>query len=223
ELPLADANYIVKLVPDKPAYGIDFEKMVNYPLDGKGSLSEIGIQPDEIENVKKFRAMYNGNDLTGKVLQQAHRLEGTVRNTGIHAAGIIIAPEDLFNILPVSTSKETELLITQYEGKIIEDAGVIKMDFLGLRNLTIIKDCLRMIKENHDVTIDIDNIPLDDTLTYELLQRGETNAVFQFESDGMKKYMKDLKPDRLDDLIAMNALYRPGPIAYIPNFINRKH
>ena len=223
ELPLADANYIVKLVPDKPAYGIDFDKMVNFPLDGKGSLSELGIQPDEIENVKRFRVMYNGNDLTGKVLQQAHRLEGNIRNTGIHAAGIIIAPEDLFNILPVSTSKETELLITQYEGKIIEDAGVIKMDFLGLRNLTIIKDCLRMINENHGIVIDIDTIPLDDTLTYELLQRGETNAVFQFESDGMKKYMKDLKPDRLDDLIAMNALYRPGPIAYIPNFINRKH
>ncbi|GAB3509880.1 DNA polymerase III subunit alpha [Emticicia fontis] len=223
ELPLADANYIAKLIPDKPTYGIDFEKLIKYPLDGPKSLSEIGLQPDEIENVKKIRALYNGTDLTAKILQQAHKLEGTVRNTGIHAAGIIIAPEDLYNILPVSTSKESDLLITQYEGKIIEDAGVIKMDFLGLRNLTIIKDCLRMIKENHGVEIDIDNIPLDDTLTYELFQRGETNAVFQFESDGMKKYMKDLKPDRLDDLIAMNALYRPGPIAYIPDFIKRKH
>jgi DNA polymerase-3 subunit alpha len=223
ELPLADANYIAKLIPDKPTYGIDFQKLIHYPLDGPKSLSEIGLQPDEIENVKKVRAMYNGNDLTAKVLQQAEKLEGTVRNTGIHAAGIIIAPEELYNILPVSTSKDSDLLVTQYEGKIIEDAGVIKMDFLGLRNLTIIKDCLRMIKENHDVDIDIDNIPLDDAKTYELFQRGETNAVFQFESDGMKKYMKDLKPDRLDDLIAMNALYRPGPIAYIPNFINRKH
>jgi len=223
ELPLNEANMLAKLVPDKPAYGMDFEKMVNVPIDGKGSLNELGLQPEEIENVKKFRTLFNGTDLTAKVLQQAQRLEGTVRNTGIHAAGIIIAPEDLFNILPVATSKETDLLITQYEGKIIEDAGVIKMDFLGLRNLTIIKDCLRMIKENHGVEIDIDNIPLDDQLTYELFQRGETNAVFQFESDGMKKYMKELKPDRLDDLIAMNALYRPGPIAYIPNFINRKH
>lgn len=223
ELPLADANYIAKLIPDKPTYGIDFQKLIHYPLDGPKSLSELGVQPDEIENVKKVRAMYHGNDLTAKVLQQAEKLEGTVRNTGIHAAGIIIAPEDLYNILPVSTSKDSDLLVTQYEGKIIEDAGVIKMDFLGLRNLTIIKDCLRMIKENHDVIIDIDEIPLDDIKTYELFQRGETNAVFQFESDGMKKYMKDLKPDRLDDLIAMNALYRPGPIAYIPNFIKRKH
>ena len=223
ELPLAEANYIAKLIPDKPTYGIDFKKLIHYPLDGPKSLSELGLQPDEIENVKKVRAMYNGADLTAKVLQQAEKLEGTVRNTGIHAAGIIIAPEALYNILPVSTSKDSDLLITQYEGKIIEDAGVIKMDFLGLRNLTIIKDCLRMIKENHGVEIDIDTIPLDDTLTYELFQRGETNAVFQFESDGMKKYMKDLKPDRLDDLIAMNALYRPGPIAYIPDFIKRKH
>lgn len=223
ELPLADANYIAKLIPDKPTYGIDFQKLIHYPLEGPKSLSEIGLQGDEIENVKKVRAMYNGNDLTAKVLQQAEKLEGTVRNTGIHAAGIIIAPEELYNILPVSTSKDSDLLVTQYEGKIIEDAGVIKMDFLGLRNLTIIKDCLRMIKENHGIEIEIDEIALDDQKTYELFQRGETNAVFQFESDGMKKYMKDLKPDRLDDLIAMNALYRPGPIAYIPSFINRKH
>ncbi len=157
------------------------------------------------------------------VLQQARRLEGTVRNTGVHAAGIIIAPSDLSDIVPVSTSKDTNLIITQYEGKVIEDAGVIKMDFLGLRNLTIIKECLRLIKQNYGLVIDIDQIPLDDPKPYELFQRGETNAIFQFESDGMKKYMKDLKPDRFEDLIAMNALYRPGPIQYIPNFINRKH
>ncbi len=114
-------------------------------------------------------------------------------------------------------------LITQFEGKVIEDAGVIKMDFLGLRNLTIIKEALRMIKENYGHDIEIDEIPLDDEPTYQLFQRGETNAIFQFESDGMKKYMKDLQPDRFGDLIAMNALYRPGPIAYIPNYINRKH
>lgn len=234
ELPLNDANYIAKLVPDKPAYGINFEKLIHRPLTGEKSLSEMGMSPDEIENVKKIREMYSGTDLTAKVLQEAEKLEGNIRNTGIHAAGIIIAPDDLTTILPVATAKDAELLVTQFEGKVIEDAGVIKMDFLGLRNLTIIKDCLRLIKENYGIDVedipkdekgdfDIDAIPLDDTLTYELLQRGETNAVFQFESDGMKKYMKDLKPDRLDDLIAMNALYRPGPIAYIPNFINRKH
>lgn len=220
ELPLSEANYIAKLVPDKPAYSMDFEKLIHFSIP---QLNEKGLSPDEIENVKKIREMYDSDDLVGKVLKQAEKLEGTVRNTGIHAAGIIIAPQDLSDIVPVAASKDVNLLITQYEGKIIEDAGVIKMDFLGLRNLSIIKDCLRMIKENHNVVIDIDQIPLDDTKTYELFQRGETNAVFQFESDGMKKYMRDLKPDRFDDLIAMNALYRPGPLAYIPNFINRKH
>ena len=193
------------------------------------------ISPDEMENVRKMRALESGDQGMGRmmklidtekvqnVLQQARRLEGNVRNTGVHAAGIIIAPSDLSDIVPISTSKDTNLIITQYEGKVIEDAGVIKMDFLGLRNLTIIKECLRLVKQNHGVVIDIDTIPLDDTKTYELFQRGETNAIFQFESDGMKKHMKDLKPDRFGDLIAINALYRPGPIQYIPNFINRKH
>ncbi len=223
DLPLTDANYIAKLIPDKPSYGIDFKKLMHFPLTGAKSLNELGLSADEIENVKKVREMYEGNDLTSKVLKQAEKLEGTVRNTGIHAAGIIIAPSDLSDIVPVCTSKDSELLITQYEGKVIEDAGVIKMDFLGLRNLSIIKEALRMIKENYGETIDIDTIPLDDLKTYQLFQRGETTAIFQFESDGMKKYMKELKPDRFDDLIAMNALYRPGPIAYIPNFIARKH
>ena len=150
-------------------------------------------------------------------------MEGTVRNTGIHAAGIIIAPSDLTEIIPVSTSKDSDFLITQYQGKIIEDAGVIKMDFLGLRNLTIIKEALRLIKQNHSIEIVIDDIPLDDPKVFELFQRGETNAIFQFESDGMKKHMRDLIPDRFEHLIAMNALYRPGPIAYIPNFIRRKN
>jgi DNA polymerase-3 subunit alpha len=125
--------------------------------------------------------------------------------------------------LPVATSKEVNLLITQFEGKIIEDAGVIKMDFLGLKTLSILKEALRLIKQNYGVEIDLDTIPLDDVKTYELYQRGETNATFQFESGGMQKHLLDLKPDQFSDLIAMNALYRPGPIAYIPNFIARKH
>ena len=219
ELPLSEANIIAKLIPDRPTYNMNFEKLIHMPLDKLSSI----ITTDEIENVKKVREMYNRKDLTSTVLKQAEKLEGNIRNTGVHAAGIIIAPVDLTDILPVCTSKDTDLLITQFEGKIIEDAGVIKMDFLGLRNLTIIKDCLKLIKKNHKIDIDIDNIPLDDIKTYELFQKGETNAIFQFESDGMKKYMKDLRPDRFDDLIAMNALYRPGPIAYIPKFINRKH
>ena len=219
DLPLAEANAVVKLVPDKPTYNMNLDKVFKVPLE---KMAEI-ITPDEIENLKKLREMLRGDDLTARVLKEAQRLEGTVRNVGIHAAGIIIAPSDLTDLIPVSTSKESELLITQYEGKIIEDAGVIKMDFLGLRNLTIIKEALRLIKQNHGVEIEIDEVPLDDPKVYELFQRGETNAIFQFESDGMKKYMRELKPDRFGDLIAMNALYRPGPIAYIPNYINRKH
>lgn len=241
ELPLPDANMLAKLVPDKPTYNMTLKRIFEDPIDGPGGLASV-IQPDEVENVKKMRSleagdkstssgmrMIAGSETISNVLRQARKLEGTVRNTGIHAAGIIIAPSDLSNILPVATSKESTLLITQYEGKIIEDAGVIKMDFLGLRNLTIIKECLRLIKQNHGglfvdgVETGIDYIPLDDAKTFELFQRGETNAIFQFESDGMKKHMKDLKPDRFEDLIAMNALYRPGPIAYIPNYIARKH
>ncbi|CCH52222.1 DNA polymerase III, alpha subunit [Fibrisoma limi BUZ 3] len=240
DLPLPDANALAKLVPDKPTYNMTLRRIFEDPIDGPGGLANI-IQPEEVDNVKKMRALEAGDQSVGRamklidtekvqnVLQQARRLEGTVRNTGVHAAGIIIAPDDLSNIVPVSTSKDTNLIITQYEGKVIEDAGVIKMDFLGLRNLTIIKECLRLIKQNHGgliingVETDIDDIPLDDPKAYELFQRGETNAIFQFESDGMKKHMKDLKPDRFEDLIAMNALYRPGPIQYIPNYINRKH
>ncbi|TLV02780.1 DNA polymerase III subunit alpha [Dyadobacter luticola] len=224
DLPLPDANALAKLVPDKPTYNMTLNRIFTAPLEGEGSLmKKEGIAPEELDNVKKMRAIALGNDLQASVLQEARRLEGTVRNTGIHAAGIIIAPSDLTEIIPVSTSKDSDFLITQYQGKIIEDAGVIKMDFLGLRNLTIIKEALRLIKQNHGKEIVIDDVPLDDPLVFELFQRGETNAIFQFESDGMKKYMRDLIPDRFEHLIAMNALYRPGPIAYIPNFIRRKN
>ncbi|HUN03973.1 MAG TPA: DNA polymerase III subunit alpha, partial [Niabella sp.] len=158
-----------------------------------------------------------------KVLHEAEILEGSVRNTGVHAAGIIIAPMDLKDLIPVATSKDSDLWLTQIEGTSIESAGVIKMDFLGLKTLTIIKNALELIKQNKGIEIDIDNIPLDDQKTYLLYQKGETNGTFQFESIGMQKYLRDLKPDRFDDLIAMNALFRPGPIAYIPNYIERKH
>ncbi|WP_138475175.1 DNA polymerase III subunit alpha [Dyadobacter bucti] len=224
DLPLIEANALAKLVPDKPTYNMTLNRIFTAPLEGEGSLmKKEGIAPEELDNVKKMRAIALGNDLQASVLQEARRLEGTVRNTGIHAAGIIIAPSDLTEIIPVSTSKDSDFLITQYQGKIIEDAGVIKMDFLGLRNLTIIKEALRLIKQNHGHDIVIDDIPLDDPKVFELFQRGETNAIFQFESDGMKKHMRDLIPDRFEHLIAMNALYRPGPIAYIPNFIRRKN
>ena len=126
-------------------------------------------------------------------------------------------------MIPVAIAKDSPLWVTQIEGNVIEEAGVIKMDFLGLKTLTIIKNALELIKQNHGVDIDIDNIPLDDEKTFELYQHGDTIGTFQFESPGMQKYLRELKPDKFDDLIAMNALYRPGPMAYIPNYIDRKH
>lgn len=222
DLPLNDANNLAKLVPARP--GIELKRLILAPIDGEGGLKQKeGISGDDLENVKKLREIYNGNDLQGTVLKEAVILEGSVRGTGIHAAGIIIAPKDLTEIIPVAAVKDNDLLITQFEGTVIEDAGVIKMDFLGLKTLTIIRDALQLIKENKGIDIDIDTIPLEDKKTFELYQKGDTNGTFQFESAGMQKHLKSLKPDKFDDLIAMNALYRPGPMEYIPNFIARKH
>ena len=222
DLPLQDSNRITKLVPDKP--GIELKRLLTADFKGEKGLEEKeGITGEDLENVKVLREIYQGDDLQAKVLKEAIILEGSVRGTGIHAAGIIIAPKDLTEIIPVSTSKESSLWITQFDGKVIEDSGVIKMDFLGLKTLSIIKDALELIEQNHGVKIDIDAIPLDDTKTFDLYQKGETNGTFQFESAGMQKHLKDLRPDKFEDLIAMNALYRPGPIEYIPKFIARKH
>ncbi|ANH81985.1 DNA polymerase III subunit alpha [Niabella ginsenosidivorans] len=225
DLPLAESNALAKLVPEKP--GISLKRVLHAPIQPKAGekslIEKEGLGADDIENVKKIREIYNGSDLQSKVLHEAEILEGSVRNTGIHAAGIIIAPKDLTELLPVSTAKDSDLWVTQIEGSVIEEAGVIKMDFLGLKTLTIIKDALKLIKQNHGIDIDIDSIPLDDEKTYELYQKGETNATFQFESAGMQKYLRELKPDRFGDLIAMNALYRPGPMAYIPQYVDRKH
>jgi len=228
DLPLAESRAITKLVPEKP--GINLKRLLKAPFtnkeakDGEKSLEEKEqLGPEDIESVKKLRAIYNGNDLNSRILKEAEVLEGSVRSTGIHAAGIIIAPKDLTDLIPVATSKESELWLTQIEGNTIEEAGVIKMDFLGLKTLSILKTALALIKNNHGITIDIDNVPLDDEKTYKLYQQGDTNATFQFESAGMQKHLRDLKPDKFDDLIAMNALYRPGPMAYIPQFIARKH
>ncbi len=222
DLPLAEANILAKLVPDKP--GTNLNRVMFAPIDGPVSLKEKEqLNPDELDNVKKLRELYAGDDLKARVLREAVKLEGSVRNTGIHAAGIIIAPKDLTEIIPVATSKESELLITQYEGSIIEDSGVIKMDFLGLKNLTIIRDALALIKQRYDIDLALDDLPLDDAKTFELYQKGETNGTFQFESAGMQANLIRLKPDKFEDLIAMNALYSPGPIAYIPDYIERKH
>lgn len=223
DLPLPESNAMAKLVPERP--GTKLYRVLHAPITAKEGEKPLDadLQPDEIENVKKLREIYNSKGIQSDVLHIAERLEGSVRNTGIHAAGIIIAPKDLTELIPVFTSKETELCITQIEGSVIEDSGVIKMDFLGLKTLSIIKDALQIIKLKYGVDIDIDTIPLDDEKTYELYQRGDTIATFQFESPGMQKYLKELKPDQFADLIAMNALYRPGPMAYIPQYVDRKH
>jgi len=222
DLPLPESNTLAKLVPEKP--GITLKRLLHAPLAGEMSLKEKeSLNSDEIENAKKLREIYEGNDVRSAVLHEAEILEGSVRNTGIHAAGIIIAPKDLTELLPVCISKDSPMWVTQIEGSMIEDAGVIKMDFLGLKTLNVIKTSLALIKMNYGIEIDIDTIPLTDEKTFKLYQKGDTIGTFQFESAGMQKYLRDLKPDRFEDLIAMNALYRPGPLEYIPNFINRKH
>ncbi len=223
DLPLPESNALAKLVPEKP--GISLKRVLHADIDGdKGLKNKEGLAAEDLELVGKLREIYNTDGtLHSDVLHAAETLEGSVRNTGIHAAGIIIAPKDLSELLPVCTTKDVDLLITQFEGNVIENAGVIKMDFLGLKTLTILKDALALIKRNYNVTIDLDTLPLDDVTTYELYQRGETNGTFQFESPGMQKHLISLKPDKFDDLIAMNALYRPGPLEYIPSYISRKH
>lgn len=222
DLPLQESNALAKLVPDKPK--ITLERIFNAALTGDKSLADKeGLNSEEIEQVKELRRIKESGGLPATVIENALILEGSVRGTGIHAAGIIIAPSDLTDILPVATSKDVSLLITQYDGSVIENAGVIKMDFLGLKTLSILKEAVRLIKQNHNETIILDDLPLDDKTTYELYQRAETNGTFQFESPGMQKHLRDLKPDQFSDLIAMNALFRPGPMVYIPNYIARKH
>lgn len=201
ELPLAEANNLAKLVPERP--GTTLEKA--------------------FEEVKELDDVRKGTDLKAQVLKQAIILEGSLRNTGTHACGVIITPDELTSLVPVSTARDSDMLVTQFDNSVVEDAGMLKMDFLGLTTLTIIKTALKNIKKRHGVEIDIDTIPLNDVKTFQLYQRGETTGTFQFESEGMQNYLKALKPDKLEDLIAMNALYRPGPMEYIPNFIARKH
>lgn len=202
ELSIDESNRLSGLVPAKP--GTTLEKAF--------------LESEELNNELK-----NGSDLVKKVLTMAQKLEGSIRNTGIHACGVIIGPDDISNYVPVADSKDSDMMATQFEGKLIESVGMIKMDFLGLSNLSIIKDACENIKKSTKIEIDPKAIPLDDKLTLELFQKGLTMGTFQFESDGMKQHLQNLKPDKFEDLIAMNALYRPGPMQYIPNFIDRKH
>ncbi len=221
ELPLEDSNNLSKAFPD--SLDAKLKKLLKPGGIDEKYLDGIKDKREVVEQSYNFRKLAEENTPQATVLKQAYELEGCLRNIGIHACGVIITPDDMVKFVPVTKAKDSEMLVTQFDNSVAESAGLLKMDFLGLRTLTIIKDALRFIKQNHGVEIDIDAIPLDDKLTYELFQRGETNGVFQYESAGMQKSLKDLKPDSFNDLIAMNALYRPGPIAYIPNYINRKH
>ena len=167
--------------------------------------------------------MAKGDDAIGKMIRTAKRLEGSVRNTGIHACGVVITPDEITKYVPVKVDKDSGMLVTQFDNSVAESAGLLKMDFLGLKTLTIIKNAVKMVTLNHGIDLDMDIIPLTDEKTFRLFQNGETVGIFQYESPGMQKYLKELVPTTFEDLIAMNALYRPGPISYIPNFVSRKH
>jgi DNA polymerase-3 subunit alpha len=216
DLPLSEASNLAGMVVGNESLNnlvrMDEDKLLN-KLRSK----------EDFEKAKQLRTISQGSDLTARVIQRALDVEGSVRNTGIHACGVIITPGDITNYVPVALAKDSDMYCTQYDNAVAEEAGLLKMDFLGLSTLTLIKHAVRNVKARHGIEIDIEKIPLDDVKTYELFQRGETIGIFQYESPGMQKYMKELKPTVFADLIAMNALYRPGPMEYIPSFIKRKH
>lgn len=216
QLPLNESDRLTKLIPKRMP-----------TVDGK----ELKPNLENIYNyVPEFAPeLQSNNPLVRETLQYAKALEGTVRNTGVHACGVIICRDNITDWVPVSTaidkasdSKE-KIIVTQYEGRVIEETGLIKMDFLGLKTLSIIKEAIANIKQTRGIDIDIEKIPIDDPKTYALYSAGQTVGTFQFESAGMQKYLRELQPSTFEDLIAMNALYRPGPMDYIPDFIARKH
>ena len=214
DVPIFETNNIAKLVPSVP--GMNIAKALSKYDKLK---DEDKVLVDEMKAI-----LENPKDSRYRVLDSARKMEGCIRNTGIHACGVIITPEDISNLVPISiAAKDADILVSQFDNSVAESAGLLKMDFLGLRTLTIIKDALKLIKQRYNIDINPDEIPLDDAKTYQLFKEGRTVGIFQYESAGMQKYMRDLKPTVFADLIAMNALYRPGPIKYIPNFINRKH
>jgi len=202
KLDLSESNRIAKLVPEAPK--MSFEKAYKE-------------EPALLQEKK------SSNPLIAQTIKLAESLEGSVRQTGVHACGVLIGKNPLDEHLPVMPTKGEELLTTQYDGRFVEDIGLLKMDFLGLKTLSIIKDVIANIKLSKGIEVDINNIELTDEETFKLFSRGETTAIFQFESPGMKKHLRALQPNRFEDLVAMNALYRPGPMEYIPSFINRKH
>ncbi|MFN4026361.1 MAG: DNA polymerase III subunit alpha [Flavobacterium sp.] len=215
DLPLFEADKIAKLIPTT----LNLAKI--FTLDN--DKLKAALRAEEYDKVKELIELANGNDLGSETIQQAKILEGNLRNTGIHACGVIITPDDITNFVPVATAKDSELYVTQFDNSVVESAGLLKMDFLGLKTLTLIKDTVKLVKYRTGIELDPDAFPIDDVKTYELFQRGETVGIFQYESPGMQKYLKDLKPTVFGDLIAMNALYRPGPLEYIPSFVRRKN
>jgi len=207
-IPLSEVNRITKLFPERPG------------LDTFETVLDASKNPETCEEIKML--FESPDPQIQKMMRFAQTLEGSARQTGIHAAGVIIAPGKVSEYVPVALSKEKDI-ITQYDGPMSEMCGLLKMDFLGLRTLSILKTAIHYVHENHGVLIDLDTMSLDDEATFALYQRGDTMATFQFESDGMRKYLKELKPTTIDDLIAMNALYRPGPMQFIPEYIECKH
>jgi len=214
DLPLFEADKIAKLIPN-----LKLNKLFNMDAEALKS----ALRTDELEAVRELINLANGTELSAETIKRARALEGSVRNTGIHACGVIITPDDITNFVPVATAKDSELYVTQFDNSVVESAGLLKMDFLGLKTLTLIKDTVSLVKHTKGIELNPDLFPIDDVKTYELFQRGETIGIFQYESPGMQKYMKELKPTVFGDLIAMNALYRPGPLEYIPSFIRRKN
>ena len=213
QLPLPESNRLAKLIP------------AHMPeVNGKELKPTLKNCYEYVDDFK--RELNSPDPLLRETLQYAKALEGNVRNTGVHACGVIICRDDITDWVPVSTANdkdEGKLLVTQYEGRVIEETGLIKMDFLGLKTLSILKEAVANIKLTRGIDIDLEKIPIDDPATYKLYTEGRTIGTFQFESAGMQKYLRELKPSTFEDLIAMNALYRPGPMDYIPEFIRRKH
>ena len=214
DLPLGEADRIAKLLPNMKLgkiFGLNDQELKK------------SLRADELLKVNEIKNLADEDNLSGETIQQAIVLEGSLRNTGTHACGVIITPDDITQFVPVATAKDSDLYVTQFDNSVVEDAGLLKMDFLGLKTLTLIKDTVELVKFKHNIDLDPDAFPLDDEKTYELFQRGDTVGIFQYESAGMQKYLKELKPTVFADLIAMNALYRPGPLEYIPSFVDRKN
>ncbi|CCG54369.1 Probable DNA polymerase III, alpha and epsilon subunits [Flavobacterium indicum GPTSA100-9 = DSM 17447] len=220
DLPLFEADRIAKLIPAMMPSKWNLARFIS---ENEDEVKKALKSSEEFDRVRELIDIAKSEDLSGETIQQAKVLEGSLRNTGIHACGVIITPDDITNFVPVTTAKDSDLYVTQFDNAVAESAGLLKMDFLGLKTLTLIKDTVKLVKYRHGIELDPDTFPIDDKKTYELFQRGETVGIFQYESAGMQKYMKELKPTVFADLIAMNALYRPGPLEYIPSFIKRKN